>query len=40
MVGIPVAILYLLQGTLRIDEEVEEPNRFLAEYRAGKYGAR
>jgi len=40
VIGIPGAILYLLQGTIRIDEEVEEPNRFLKEFRAGKYRSR
>ena len=39
MVGIPTAVLYLLQGTIRIDEDVEEPSRFLEEFRAGKYRA-
>ena len=39
MIGIPSAILYSLQGRIRIDEEVEEPNRFLEEFRAGEYTA-
>ena len=36
-VGIPFAILYLLGGTLRIETEMAEPERFIAEYRAGKW---
>lgn len=33
-VGIPMAILYLLNGTLRIEEDFDDPERFVAEYRA------
>ena len=36
--GIPLALLYLINGTLRVEYEVEDPDRFIAEYRAGKFG--
>ncbi len=35
-VGIPFAILYLLNGTLRIDDEMADPEQFVADFRAGK----
>jgi hypothetical protein len=35
-VGLPFAVLYLLNGTLRIDTEVDDPERFVQEFRAGK----
>ncbi len=35
-VGIPVALLYLVNGTLRIEEELDDPERFVAEFRSGK----
>ncbi|HEY3439550.1 MAG TPA: hypothetical protein VGK29_02310 [Paludibaculum sp.] len=38
MVGLPVALLYLLHGTVRIDEEIEDPSRFISEFRAGRLG--
>jgi hypothetical protein len=36
LVGIPLAILYLLSGTLRIEDEIEDPEQFVAAFRAGK----
>ncbi len=36
VVGIPIAVLYLINGTVRVDEELSEPNRFLEEFRSGK----
>ncbi len=36
IVGIPVAILYLISGTLRIDHEISDPERFIEEFRSGK----
>jgi hypothetical protein len=36
LVGIPVAILYLVTGTLRIEEEVEDAQRFIDEFRSRK----
>jgi hypothetical protein len=37
LVGIPVAILYLLTATLRVETEMPEPERFIAEHRAGRW---
>jgi hypothetical protein len=34
-IGIPVAILYLLNGTLRIEDEMTGPEQFVSEFRAG-----
>ena len=36
VVGIPLAILYLLNGTVRIEEEVDHPEQFIADFRSGK----
>jgi hypothetical protein len=36
LVGIPFAVLYLLNGTLRIEDEMAEPEQFVSAYRAGK----
>ena len=35
-IGIPMAILYLIEGTVRIDTEMEDPERFIAEFKARK----
>jgi hypothetical protein len=35
-VGIPVAILYLLNGTLRIEDEMTDPEQFVSGFRARK----
>ena len=35
-IGVPVAILYLLNGTLRIEDEVEDPEAFVSAFRAKK----
>ncbi len=35
-VFIPVAILYLLNSTVRIEHEMDDPEKFIAEFRAGK----
>jgi hypothetical protein len=35
-IGIPVAILYLLNGTLRIEDEMTDPEQFVSAFRAGK----
>ncbi len=34
VIGIPIALLYLLNGTVRIDDEMDDPERFVSEYRA------
>jgi len=36
VVGLPVALLYLLHGTIRIEEELDDPERFVEEFRAGR----
>ena len=36
VVGIPVALLYLLNGTIRVENDLEDPESFLADYRSGK----
>jgi hypothetical protein len=36
VVGIPFAILYLINGTLRIEHELEDPESFVEQYRSGK----
>jgi hypothetical protein len=35
-IGIPVAILILINGTVRIEEEMDSAEEFVAAYRAGK----
>jgi hypothetical protein len=35
-IGIPFAVLYLLNGTLRIDNEMADPEQFVSNFRAGK----
>ena len=32
--GIPLAVLYLINSTVRIDEQVSDPTRFLEQFRA------
>jgi hypothetical protein len=36
IVMIPVAIVYLVNGTIRIEHEVDEPEEFVEQYRSGK----
>jgi hypothetical protein len=36
IIGIPLAILYLLNGTLRIEDETADPENFVSAFRAGK----
>jgi hypothetical protein len=35
-IGIPYALLYLLEGTVRVDEKMENPSEFLEAFRTGK----
>lgn len=37
VIGIPLALLYLLNSTLRLDVAVDDPQRFVDEFRAGKW---
>ena len=37
-IGIPLAVLYLIEGTVRFDTEMEDPEKFLAEYKGRKPG--
>ncbi len=36
IVGIPLAVLYLIGGTVTVEEDIEDPTQFLMQYRAGK----
>jgi len=36
IIGIPLAILYLMNGTIRIEDELDDPEQFLADFRSGK----
>ncbi len=38
VIGIPIAILYLVNGTLRLEVPVDDPQRFVDEFRAGRLG--
>ena len=35
-IGIPFAILHLVNGTIRLESDVDDPEEFQREYRAGK----
>jgi hypothetical protein len=35
-IGIPFAVLYLLNGTICIETEMNDPEQFVADFRAGK----
>ena len=36
IMGIPLAILYLMNGTIRIEDELDNPEQFVADFRSGK----
>jgi hypothetical protein len=36
VIGIPLALLYLISGTLRIEHEMDDPERFVESFRAGR----
>jgi hypothetical protein len=38
IVGIPIAVLYLLNGTIRIEEDVNDPERLAAYLRSCRSG--
>ena len=35
--GIPIAVLYLINSTVAIEEDLPNPNEFLEQFRAGKF---
>lgn len=35
VLGIPIALRYLVSGTIRIETEMEDPEAFVAAFRAG-----
>jgi hypothetical protein len=37
VIGIPVALLYLLSGTLRIENDMADPEKFVEQFRAGRW---
>ncbi len=37
-IGMPFAILYLMQRTVRIEEDIQDPQRFVQQF--GRYGGR
>ncbi|MEK7395592.1 MAG: hypothetical protein AAB116_01530 [Candidatus Poribacteria bacterium] len=37
-IGIPIAIIYIIEATVTIEEEVEDPSDFTKMFRAGKLG--
>ena len=40
VLGIPIAFLHLLNGTVRIETEMDNPEEALASFRAGKLKAK
>ncbi len=38
--GIPFAVLYLIDATVTVEEELDDPTGFLEEFRAGKTGSK
>jgi len=36
IIGIPLAVLYLICGTVTVEEDIEDPAQFLVQYKAGK----
>jgi hypothetical protein len=39
-IGIPVAVLYLLNGTIRVETELDNPEEFLEGFRRRKLGTK
>ncbi|MBZ5593430.1 MAG: hypothetical protein LAP39_14400 [Acidobacteriia bacterium] len=33
---LPIAILYLINGTIRVEVELEDPEQFVEDFRSGK----
>jgi hypothetical protein len=40
VLGIPIAFLYFLNGTVRIETEMDNPEEVLSSFRAGKLKAK
>ncbi|MGC9950926.1 MAG: hypothetical protein ABSF64_31560 [Bryobacteraceae bacterium] len=40
VIGIPLAVLYLVTCTIRVETEMQDPEGFVAAWRAGKAGKR
>jgi len=38
VVGLPVAFLYFVNGTLRVENDLENPEEFVSRFRASKRG--
>ncbi len=38
VIGIPLGILYLISGMLKVEHEMDDPERFIAAYRSGRLG--
>jgi hypothetical protein len=36
LIGIPLALLYLRVATIRIEDDLDDPEQFVAEFRQGK----
>ena len=36
IVGIPVALLSLINGTVRVEDDMDDPEAFLSAFRSGK----
>jgi len=34
--GIPLAIVYLINGTIRIEHDMDDPEKFIEDFRTGK----
>lgn len=37
IIGIPFAILYFMNGLLRLDSEMKDPEAFLRDFKSGRY---
>ena len=37
---LPIAILYLINGTIRVEVELEDPEQFVEDFRSGKLRGR
>ena len=40
VIGVPIGVLYLMGATLRIETAMDDPEAFIAAYRAGKVKGR